>query len=223
MANPRPKLLGELVVALGAVAVFLSLAAAAATGEAAGFDASVRGHIHSVSFPALTYVMRGFTTVGEGVFLVAFGALIVWRLVVAGRRSEALFFAVAALGAELIDQLLKLLFHRARPEAFFGTSPENFSFPSGHALESLCFYLVLAEIFDPEWPRRRRLFARAVAVLFALLIGVSRIYLGIHYPTDVLAGYAAAIAWLAVLHYFRKSRSRQEDTPLLENRGRIDY
>jgi undecaprenyl-diphosphatase len=154
--------------------------------------------------------MRGFTAIGEAVFLLAFGALIVWRLIAARRRREAAFFAVAALGGELLDQILKFFFQRPRPEAFFGVSPENYSFPSGHALESLCFYLVLAEIFlDKEWPRRRRFITRAAAVILAGLIGFSRVYLGVHYPTDVLAGYAAAIVWLTVLWSVYKVRRRE--------------
>jgi undecaprenyl-diphosphatase len=72
---------------------------------------------------------------------------------------------------------------------------------------SLCFYLVLAEILiEEEWPRSQRFVARAIAVLLAGWIGLSRIYLGVHYPTDVLAGYVAAIGWLAVLRLFHNIR-----------------
>jgi membrane-associated phospholipid phosphatase len=117
-----------------------------------------------------------------------------------GRRRAAVWFAAAALGAEGLDQALKFWFRRPRPEAFFGVAPANYSFPSGHALVSLCFYPVLAEILiDEEWPRGRRFAARVIAALLSGSIGLSRIYLGVHYPTDVLAGYAAAIAWLATL------------------------
>jgi undecaprenyl-diphosphatase len=200
MGNPRPKLIRELAALLFGAAVFAWLAAAVTGGQASGFDAAVRGQIHAEAFPALTFVMRGFTMLGQAVFLVTLGGLVVWRLLVAGRRREAAFLAVSAIGAEVIDQLLKLWFHRTRPQAFFGASPDNYSFPSGHALVSFCFYLVLAEIFiEEEWPRGRRFGARAVAVLLTGCIGLSRVYLGVHYPTDVLAGYAAAIVWMAVL------------------------
>jgi len=177
------------------------------SGEAGAFDAAVRGDVHARSFPALTYAMRGFTTMGEAVFLITFGALAVWRLVAAGRRREAVFLALAALGGEALDQALKEWFRRPRPQAFFGVAPDNYSFPSGHAMVSLCFYLVLAEIvIEEEWPHGHRLLARAVAVALSLLVGFSRIYLGVHYPTDVLAGYAAAIVWLAVLRSVHKWR-----------------
>jgi undecaprenyl-diphosphatase len=204
MGNPRPGLFGELVApalaVVCAVAFFIWLAAVAMGGEADGFDTAVRGYVHSTAFPALTYTMRGLTSLGEAVFLVTLGSLIVWRLVITGRHREAAFLAAAALGAEAVDQALKFWYRRQRPEAFFGVAPANYSFPSGHAFVSLCFYLTVAEILiEEEWPRGRRMAARAMAVLLAGLIGLSRVYLGVHYPTDVLAGFAAAVAWLALL------------------------
>jgi undecaprenyl-diphosphatase len=213
MGKPRPNLAGELITAVGAAAAFACLAAWVMSGRAGAFDTAVRAQVHAASFPALTYTMRAVTTLGEAGFLVTLGALIVWRLVAVGRRPEAAWFAVTALGAEGLDQALKYWFRRPRPAAFFGVPPANYSFPSGHALASFCFYLVLAEIVidlveqpveQPGWPRGRRFAARAMAVLLAGWIGLSRIYLGVHYPTDVLAGYAAAVAWLAVLRSLHK-------------------
>lgn len=201
MGKVRPKLRGELAAALAAAALFAGVAAAVMSGEAGGFDTAVRGQVHAAAFPALTFVMRGFTACGEALFLLTFGGIVAWRLVVVGRRREAAFLAAAAFGAEALDQVLKAWFQRPRPAvAFFGDTPDNYSFPSGHAMVSLCFYLVLAEIvIGKDWPRGRRWAARAMAVLFAGLIGLSRIYLGVHYPTDVLAGYAGAVVWLAAL------------------------
>jgi undecaprenyl-diphosphatase len=209
MGKPRPNLWGELITAVGAAAAFAWLAAWVMSGQAGAFDTAVRAQVHAASFPALTYTMRAVTTLGEAGFLVTLGALIVWRLMATGRRPEAAWFAAAALGAEALDQALKYWFRRPRPAAFFGVPPANYSFPSGHALASFCFYLVLAEIVidvveQPEWPRGQRFAARAIAVLLAGCIGLSRIYLGVHYPTDVLAGFAAAVAWLAVLRSLHK-------------------
>jgi len=97
------------------------------------------------------------------------------------------------LGAELLSQFLKLGFHRARPEPFFGlATPASYSFPSGHAMVGTVFYLTLAVLTT------RRPIIRAGTVVFVGLIGYSRIYMGVHYPTDVLAGYAAAVVWLSI-------------------------
>jgi undecaprenyl-diphosphatase len=191
---------GDVAVALAALVLFASLAYAVVQGEAVAFDAAVRNAVHAASFPALTYAMRGISDLGEAVFLVALGVIVVWRLVFLGRRRQAVFFVIATLGAEVIDQALKFWFQRTRPEAFFGPQLLNYSFPSGHALVSFCFYLALAEILmDDRWPRARKLAVRTLAVLLTGLIGLSRVYLGVHYPTDVLGGYAAAIAWLSIL------------------------
>jgi undecaprenyl-diphosphatase len=191
---------GDVAVALAALVLFASLAYAVVQGEAAAFDAAVRNAVHAASFPALTYAMRGISDLGEAVFLVVLGAIVVWRLVSLGRRRQAGFFVIATLGAEAIDQALKFWFQRPRPEVFFGPQPPNYSFPSGHALVSFCFYLALAEILmDDRWPRARKLAVWTLAVLLTGLIGLSRVYLGVHYPTDVLGGYAAAIAWLSIV------------------------
>jgi membrane-associated phospholipid phosphatase len=104
----------------------------------------------------------------------------------------------APIGAEILDQFLKAIFHRARPEAFFGfPQPENYSFPSGHAFASACFYCALAATLSAGSARKAVYWAGGVAA--SLLIGLSRVYLGVHYPTDVLAGYAAAVVWLPVV------------------------
>jgi undecaprenyl-diphosphatase len=110
-------------------------------------------------------------------------------------------FGVAALGAEALDQILKLLFDRPRPETFFGfAAPVTHSFPSGHAMVSCCFFGVMAVILAARAPSRlKRTAIFAAAAILVVLIGFSRVYLGYHYPTDVLGGYAAAVVWLAVV------------------------
>ena len=94
-----------------------------------------------------------------------------------------------------------MFFHRTRPEPWFGYPlPRTYSFPSGHAFVSFCFFLCLAEILiRDEWPITRKLTIWLVAVLCTFTIGLSRVYLGVHYPTDVLAGYAAAIMWTTLI------------------------
>jgi undecaprenyl-diphosphatase len=162
------------------------------------FDATVRDGVHSFASPALTWFFRVVTQFGSEKFLIPFGAFVVWRLVKAGRRRGAILFAVAAAGAEALDFFLKLLFRRTRPEVFFGlTAPHTYSFPSGHSMLSACFFGVLAALVTV----RMASFARRAAVwagagFATLLIGLSRIYLGVHYPSDVLAGYAAAVIWV---------------------------
>ena len=100
-----------------------------------------------------------------------------------------------------MDEAVKLFFHRARPEPWFDYPlPRTYSFPSGHAFVSFCFFLCLAEIvIRDEWPKLRKLAIWFAAVLCTFTIGLSRVYLGVHYPTDVLAGYVAAIMWTTLI------------------------
>jgi undecaprenyl-diphosphatase len=171
-----------------------------ATGPTA-LDVTVRTFIHSFAGPALTAAMEVVTQLGGGWFLFPIGALVVTALYLAGRRRDAALFAVAVLGANILDEGMKLVFHRTRPDAWFDYPlPRTYSFPSGHSFVSFCFYFALAEILiRDEWPRPRRLAVWAAAALLTLAIGFSRAYLGVHYPTDVLAGYLAAVAWTTLI------------------------
>src|SRR5438046_10744078 len=101
-------------------------------------------------------------------------------------------------GSGVLDEVLKFAFHRRRPSPFFGiTAPHSFNYPSGHALFSFAFFATVAALSTARITRRwahAAIWFAAVAVIG--LIGFSRIYLGVHYPTDVLAGYLTASIWI---------------------------
>ena len=189
-----------LVTAL-ALILFVWLAREVMRGDALRLDTPIRSAVHARSSPPLTAMMRGLSLIGSEVGLVPLGAILAWWLVAAKRRRAAVVLAVAALGAEALDQIMKLLFNRPRPEPFFGlAAPITHSFPSGHAMVSCCFFGVLAAILAArERSRARRVAIFAAAAILVALMGFSRVYLGFHYPTDVLAGYAAAVVWLGVV------------------------
>jgi len=182
------------------VLFFTLLARWVLSGASMPFDTAIRAAVHAWASPPLTAVMLAITSLGAQFSMVPLGAILVWHWAATGRRRLALHFAVLSLSAELLSQLLKLAFARPRPPVFFRLSPaETYSFPSGHAFVATVFYGLAAMVFLAGEPsRRKRAAIAAAAWLASLAIGFSRIYLGYHYPSDVLGGWAAAIAWLAL-------------------------
>jgi undecaprenyl-diphosphatase len=165
------------------------------------FDDGVRATVHQHASPALTIFMRGITLLGSMEVLLPAILIVLTFLLVRGKRYEAIVLAVTMAGGMILNIVLKLSFHRSRPDPFFNlAAPPSYAFPSGHALLALCFYGVMARILSDSWRSRElRWMVWSVAVCLIGLIGLSRIYLGVHYPSDVLAGYAAAIVWISAV------------------------
>jgi len=179
--------------AIGGLLVFVAMAYPLVRGDAIRFDAPVRAAIHGRAFPALMVAMRLITMLGSEYFLVPLGAILVWRWERRGDRRAAYLLVAGSLSAEAVTQLLKAVIHRPRPELFFGLVPsETYSFPSGHAFVPVVYFGILAGILAPgsRW--------RGAVVVLAALLGLSRVYLGYHYPSDVVAGWALALVWLTV-------------------------
>lgn len=173
------------------------LAIMVANGSTVAFDAALRNQIHASATGLRTGAAQWITLAGSAKVWGPGLAIAIAGFWIAGDRRPVLALGIVMAGATLLDNGLKVAFHRVRPEAFFGALPDTYSFPSGHALFSLCFYGALALIFAKHL---RSKFSQRVlwigAALLVLCIGASRVYLGVHYPTDVLAGYLAGGAWL---------------------------
>jgi undecaprenyl-diphosphatase len=200
-----------LAVAISTLVFFGWLADEALEGETTHFDAVTRAAVHQLASPAMTIAMRGISFLGSTIFLTtATIGVLIWF---ASRKwgREAKLFAITMIGASLLNVTLKLAFKRVRPEPFFGLlAPESYSFPSGHSLASFCFYGALAAILSGRIQRRRvRLALWVLAVTMFLLIGFSRIYLGVHYTTDVIAGFAAALIWILVVRFAELQLARR--------------
>jgi undecaprenyl-diphosphatase len=206
---------GLIVLAAVAASLFLGLAAAVEQDGVAGFDEALRAAMHRLASPLLTFLAEQVTWLGSLGVLALFGAIAVAVLVRAHRREEAVLLTVTMAGALVLENGLKYWFQRARPAAFFGPEPTTYSFPSGHALFSLCFYGMLAIVLARPAPSAAAKAALRIATgLLLLAIGATRIYLGMHYPSDVLAGYLVAIAWIAAV-LAAERRLRSGDAPPL--------
>ncbi|HEX6625098.1 MAG TPA: phosphatase PAP2 family protein [Pyrinomonadaceae bacterium] len=187
-----------LAAAALALYAFAGLAEEVHEGDTHHFDRTVFALSNLIASPALTAFMQGVTRLGSNEFLIGAGACALIAFALAGWRRAAAAFLVTMAGAALLNVLLKSIFQRERPAPFFDTPlPESYSFPSGHALLSFCFYGVLAAVLAARLNSvRARVLVWAAAALLVALIGLSRVYLGVHFPSDVLAGYAAALVWV---------------------------
>lgn len=158
--------------------------------------------IHSLANPALDLFFYCFTTLGgfAGISImtvVSFGFLF-WKR----HFYSAILLLLAVGGGLLINQVLKELFRRPRPELWSSTFPEptSFSFPSGHSTLSLCFFgIIIWIVFHLLKSWRLKIGLAALLVFCILMVGLSRIYFGVHYPTDVVGGYLAGGFWLLLL------------------------
>ena len=115
--------------------------------------------------------------------------LLYWR-----RRRDSVFFGLAVIGSGALNQAAKAVFGRERPKLWPSVAPEStFSFPSGHAMLSTALVVALVVLL---WPTRWRYPMLLLGGLFVALVGLSRVYLGVHYPSDIIAGWVASFAWV---------------------------
>jgi membrane-associated phospholipid phosphatase len=222
--QPRPPVLMEFLgfislgVAVLSVFLFAWLAEEMRENDVASFDSSIRAWVHSFASPRLTDAMTIISLFGYNILIVGVISSIAIFLWLRWRRAAA-FMAITMLGAGILDATLKSAFHRVRPQVFFGIAPTNYSFPSGHALASCCFYSVLAGLIAHRVKSMPiRIAVGVLAALMVAAIGISRIYLGMHYPSDVIAGYLAAAVWVSAMlsldsYRVRRRKRRAPSTP----------
>ena len=183
---------------------FVKLANEVQEGETAAFDRYVLLLFRDSLDPArpvgplwLQEAMRDATSIGSVVVLGVILAAVVGYLVLANRRDAALFVAFAVVGGQILSTLLKTTFERPRPDIVpHATAVFTASFPSGHATLSAVTYLTLGALLTRVLPdRRTRIYVVSLAAFLTFIVGLSRVYLGVHWPTDVLAGWCLGSAW----------------------------
>lgn len=188
--------LAGLGLAAIALWVFAKIAEEVLEKETQAFDTSVLLSIERLHTPWLDPIMLFLTGLGDPTILVSVcvgvSLFLVWRK----QRSEAMTIASAAIGALGLNLLLKNLFARARPQLWERVvDVRYYSFPSGHAMLSMVIYGLVGYLLASRFRTWRRTIA-TVTTVFILLIGFSRLYFGVHWLTDVIAGYAAGMVWL---------------------------
>jgi undecaprenyl-diphosphatase len=168
-------------------------------------DVAILHWIHSHATPFLDAFFLAITTLGnaEVILPVALAAcLLLWHL---KQRTHAVILLFAFGGAGVANFLLKLLFHRERPAFWQSAITEtSYSFPSGHAMVSAALILALMYIL---WTTKWRIASLILGAALIVLIGTSRLYMGVHYPTDIIAGWTVALLWVATVVVVSKRTS----------------
>ncbi len=197
------RLVVELLLLFGLVWLFFALAALASRATATDFDIAVL-HLLRRDPPGLVPVgprwlqsaIVNISALGSGAVATLVVLLVVGFLLLARKPRLAGLVVACGLGSALVTHLLKSFYERGRPNVVGVIQPAaGLSFPSGHAMVSVALYLTLGVLIAGSLRQRRlRVYVVAAAALLAFLIGFSRVYIGVHYPTDVLAGWTVGLA-----------------------------
>jgi undecaprenyl-diphosphatase len=173
--------------------LFAGLTVAVLFGLTDGLDAATRAAVNGWASPQLTAFFEGLTFLGSTVATYTLTAVTAAALWLGGRGAAALRLVAVMAAAGILNNVVKMSIARPRPEALFGELPASYSFASGHALFSACFYGVVGGLLAAELPQAwQRVAVLVAAVAIIAGVGLSRVYLGVHHPTDVIAGFALA-------------------------------
>lgn len=194
-SDPKPSKLLLVLALSGGVFVFVAAAVVRAGGL--GCDEPILAFWHRHATPGLDQLAVALTVVGNTWPMVATAALILVGALVRGLRRRAWVFALSVGGSMALTQVIKLAVMRPRPALWPSIRPEHtYSFPSGHAMDTAAIAVALGFLC---WKGRAHWLAWTLGPLFALSVGWARVYLGVHYPSDVLAGWTSAVAWVVAV------------------------
>ncbi len=197
------ELVPRLALGVGGVAVLVValglLARVVQAQEVNALDTFASPFVHSLASPVVDALMVGLSAVGSVPVLLLLAAATAVLAVRRGRPGLAALVAVASVGVVLVNEVLKWIVARPRPKLEWAAVYPDYSFPSGHTMDSIVVLIAVAFVVWALFGRRAGVVATSLALGLAVLIGLSRIYLGAHYLTDVLGGFLAGAIWLIVV------------------------
>jgi membrane-associated phospholipid phosphatase len=187
-----------LLICLGLIGLIEKLVREVWEKESFSFDTTFLLWIHQFANPITDRVMLAITQLGNPNVVIPIAIITLIFLWLDRHYSEAKFFAIACLGGAILNTGLKLVFRKSRPALWHRLIEEtSYSFPSGHALGAVVLYGAIAYLGSEYYPRFAGwIYGGAIALI--VLIGLSRLYLGVHWPTDVMAGYSVGSLWLMI-------------------------
>jgi membrane-associated phospholipid phosphatase len=181
------------------------------------FDKNVQHWVSTIRVPWATSVMQVFTFLGSFYFIIPGYVLLIWRMFRTGNRTRTMVFAALIVLSAIAILVAKIIFHRQRPELPFHIVETGYSYPSGHAASAAIFFCWVLYFFLDinRWKHPvQKLLLYAGALLFIGLIGFSRIYLNVHYATDVLAGFFLGFLYFLLSVVFLRRFNRTGNYPI---------
>lgn len=194
----------KLNIAIGLV-LFLIIGIFVLSGKSNDFDIMMQTEIFSMRNASLSKIMKNITLLGSWQIIVLISAMILVKT-----RKKGLTIASVTAISTMIYKIVKELFGRERPDiSLHLINQGGLSFPSGHAMNGIVFYgLIIYILYKNEKEDKKVIFLSSIIILIIFLIGFSRIYLGVHYPTDVLAGWCLGFAYLNAAIYIIEKHTK---------------
>lgn len=211
--NLNAQLLWAFLISVISLIGFSLMAIVISLKDILAFDRVIMSFIQGLETPSLTAIMKFFTLMGSFKMIALIAIIvIIFLYIVLKHRSELILFTIVIIGARILNRFLKEFFQRTRPDFHRLIEIGGYSFPSGHAMNAMAAYGILTFLLWRHISSRRgRTFLIVLSSLFILMIGISRIYLGVHYPSDIIAGYLASGFWvgMAIWIYQKYKEKRQ--------------
>lgn len=208
------KLVAVGILLMAALFIFIFLVHESVFQNEDVFDSRVSAFFSRFNSPIFVTTMQVFTFIGSSYFLLPAYIVLAGYFLIKKNRSYSINIALMGIASTAVVHALKLVFHRHRPEISLMAIPETYSFPSGHTVSSLIFCAILGWLV---WQGNLKLLYKYLILtllfLCALTIGVSRIVLGAHYPSDVLAGFCLASAWIICAWWFATRPALRRNIP----------
>lgn len=185
---------GIMIVAIISIILFILITLLVLNKKMVNFDNKIYALVSKWQCNPLTFLSRFISFLCSTFFLIVYSFLLIY---LGKNREKNKYVVYNILGCFGINQMLKLVFRRIRPVGINLVRITGFSFPSGHAMMSMAFYgLIIYLILHKDFPKEKKMFLSILFGILILLIGISRIYLGCHYASDILAGYLLGLAYL---------------------------
>lgn len=200
----KVQLLWAFMISVGSLIGFSFMAFVISRNDILSFDSAIIAYIQGLETSSLTAIMKFFTFIGSTKAIVVISVItLLFLYIVLKHRSELVLFTIVIAGSPILNGILKTFFHRARPDLHRLIEIGGYSFPSGHAMNAMTVYGILSFLLWRHIPTRLgRTVLVIISSLFILMIGTSRIYLGVHYPSDIIGGYFASGFWLGMAIWF---------------------